>query len=71
MPAITTMKDVVPALTRGLEPNAVRALALRVRITTGVNISTPQPEHVSDPAVLRKVCDALRAMGHAIDEERS
>jgi hypothetical protein len=63
------MTDVVPALARDLEPNAIRALSLRLRITTGVNVSAPQPEHVSDPDAIRKVCDALRAMGYAIDQE--
>jgi hypothetical protein len=65
---VVTMADVVPALARDLEPNAIRALSLRLRITTGVNVSAPQPEHLNDPAAIRKVCEALRAMGYAIDE---
>jgi hypothetical protein len=71
LPSIVTMADVVPALADELEPNAVRALSLRLRITTGVNISAPQAEHVADPQAIQKVCDALRAMGHAIDEDRT
>jgi hypothetical protein len=60
------MTDVVPALERSLAPAAIRALALRVRINTGVNITDPQSDHVKDPARIAAVCTALKSMGYAI-----
>jgi hypothetical protein len=69
LPAITTLIDVVPGLPPSLEPTAVRALALRVRITTGININEPRADQLADPVAIRKVCDALRSMGYPIDDQ--
>ncbi len=60
------MSQVVPALQRKLPPAAIRALSLRVRLNTGVNITEPLPEHVSDPTRIAAVCAALKSMGYPI-----
>jgi hypothetical protein len=64
--AVQSLKQIVPQLERSLNPAGVRALALRIRINTGVNIVDPAPNHVSDPASLAKVCAALQSMGHPV-----
>ena len=60
------MKEVVPALERKLSQPAIRALALRVRINTGVNITDPQPEHIADQGRIAAVCASLQSMGYPI-----
>lgn len=64
--AVQSIKQVVPQLERTLNPAAVRALSLRVRINTGVNIADPSPNHVSDPKSIAAVCAALNSMGYPI-----
>ncbi len=44
----------------------LRTIAARLILRTGVNLLEPAPHHLTDKAMIKKVCENLKAMGFDI-----
>ncbi|MBJ7331296.1 MAG: hypothetical protein JHC95_15490 [Solirubrobacteraceae bacterium] len=60
------LPDIIAALQQDMGPAEVHALALRVRLNTGVDILGADAPASPDTETLERVMGALAAMGHDV-----